>query len=329
MEFGAQFGNAEWSQLKDMAQTAEALGFDWVTMPDHIVYEGPEKQADLSHLSYDPYVRAAVVLEATKRVKVGHLVLCNLFRHPAITAQSLMSLDRMSGGRAFCGIGSGWTESEFRMTGIPYPDITTRLRMLDEALTVMRMLWTEERTTFEGEFYRFRDAVLHPKPVQQPQMPILLGGGGRGLLRIAARHADYINLIPGAGKAGYISVAEVARLTDEVFAAKVRFMRAETARLGRPARAVKISNVAFTTMITDSAEATRAMGEAMAGFLGLPAEIVHRSPMALIGTPDECVAELHRRARDWEVEQVIFSIQQPALLERIGREILPAFAKSS
>jgi len=325
MEFGVQIGNAEFSQLKDMAQAAEGLGFDWVTIPDHIVYEGPEKQADLGHLSYDPYVRAAVVLEATKRVKVGHLVLCNLFRHPAITAQSLMSLDRLSGGRAFCGIGSGWTESEFRMTGIPYPDITTRLRMLDESLTVMRMLWTQERTSHAGEFYQFADAVLYPKPVQQPHMPILLGGGGRGLLRIAAKHADYINLISDAGKPGYISVAEIARMTDDAFRAKVRFIREDTVRQGRPARAVKISNVAFTTMITDSAEATRAMSDAMAGFLGVPTDLVSRSPLALIGRPDECVAELRRRAKDWEVEQVIFSIQQPTVLERIGREILPAF----
>jgi probable F420-dependent oxidoreductase len=319
-----QIGHADWAQLKDMAQTAEGLGFDLVTMPDHIVYEGLEKQADLSRLSYDPYVRAAVVLEATRRVKVGHLVLCNLFRHPAITAQSLTSIDRLSGGRAFCGIGSGWTESEFRMTGIPYPDITTRLRMLDEALTVMRMLWTQERTTFEGEFYRFQDAVLHPKPLQQPHMPILLGGSGRGLLRLAAKHADYINLISDAGKPGYISLAENARMTDAAFVAKVRFIREETARQGRPARAVKISNVAFRTLITDSAEATKSMSEAMAAFLGLPAELVPRSPLALIGTPEACIAELRRRAKEWEVEQVIFSIQQPAVLERIGSELLPA-----
>jgi alkanesulfonate monooxygenase SsuD/methylene tetrahydromethanopterin reductase-like flavin-dependent oxidoreductase (luciferase family) len=189
----------------------------------------------------------------------------------------------------------------------------------------MRSLWREERTTFAGEFYQFTDAVLHPKPVQQPAPPILLGGGGRGLLRVAARHADYINLISDAGRPGYISVAEIARMTDASFRDKVAFIRQETVRHGRAARAVKISNVAFTTMITDSAAATAAMSEAMAGFLGLPADAVPRSPLALIGTPDACVAELQRRAREWEVEQVIFSIQSPATLERIGREILPAF----
>jgi alkanesulfonate monooxygenase SsuD/methylene tetrahydromethanopterin reductase-like flavin-dependent oxidoreductase (luciferase family) len=199
------------------------------------------------------------------------------------------------------------------------------MRKLDESLTVMRSLWREERTTFQGEFYRLTDAVLNPKPVQQPAPPILLGGGGRGLLRVAAKHADYINLISDAGKPGYISVAEIARMTDASFRDKVGFIRAETKRQGRPERAVKISNVAFTTMITESDAATKAMSEGMAGFLGLPADAVPRSPLALIGTPDACVAELQRRAKEWDVEQVIFSVQDPTALERIGKEILPAF----
>lgn len=326
MQFGIQIGNAELTALRDLAQAAEALGFGWVTVPDHLVYEGPEQQADLGFLSYDPYVRAAVAIAATRRVRVGHLVLCNLFRHPSVTAQSLMTLDRLSDGRAFCGLGSGWTASEFRMHGLPYPDITTRLRMLDEALTVVRSLWSEERTTFAGEFYRLQDAVLHPKPLQRPHPPILLGGGGRGLLRLAAKHADYLNVISDAGRPGYISVAEIARLTDEAFRAKVRFVREETARLGRDARAVAISNVCFTTMITDSDAATRSTSEALAGFLGVPAELVPRSPLSLVGTPEACIAELRRRQRDWEVEQVIFAVQGAAQLERIGREILPAFA---
>src|SRR5262249_9572586 len=148
------------------------------------------RQFDPHHLSYDPMVMVAVIAEATKRIRVGHLVLCNLFRHPVITAQSLNALDRLTNGRTFAGLGTGWTEREFKMTGIPFPDIGTRLRMLDEALTVIRSLWTKEETTFAGEFYQLKDAILWPKPVQRPHPPILLGGGGKGLLRIAAKHAD-------------------------------------------------------------------------------------------------------------------------------------------
>jgi len=235
MEFGIQLANIEPPQFRASAQLMESLGFDLVCFPDHIVLEGPERQYDPHGLAYDMIVIAAAVMEATKKIQVGHLVLCNLFRHPVITAQSLTTLDHISGGRLLAGLGSGWTETEFEMTGIPFPPITERLRMLDEALTVIRSLWANERTTFNGEFYKLKDAILWPKPVQKPHPPIIVGGGGKGLLRIAAKHADYLNLIPGAGKKGHISLDSVKRFDDEVYSDKVNFVREEAKRNGRSA----------------------------------------------------------------------------------------------
>src|SRR5215475_7815753 len=215
IEFGFQFGGVEPQRFRDLAQTAEGLGYDLVVFPDHFIYEGPGAQYDPHALVYDSIVLAAALIEATKRILVGHLVLCNLFRHPAVTAQALMTLDQFSGGRTIFGFGSGWTESEFRMMGLPFPPIAQRLRMLDEALTIIRSLWTNERTSFKGEFYHLQDAVMWPKPLQKPHPPIILGGGGKGLLRIAARHADYVNIIPGAGRRGHISLDDVKLLTDQ------------------------------------------------------------------------------------------------------------------
>lgn len=321
MEFGVQIGGAELGEMKTIAARAEALGFDVVMLADHIVYEGPEKQIDTSWPSYDAMVRAALLLGATARVRVGHLVLCNLFRHPVITAQGITTLDRLSGGRAFCGIGTGWTETEFAMTGIPYPDIRTRLAMLDEALTVMKSLWTEERTTFAGTHYQLKDAMLSPKPSRVPE--ILLGGGGKGLLRVAAKHADVVNIIAEVGANGYISTAEAAKLTDESFRAKVRFLRDEADRHGRDGGAIRISNVAFTTMVTDSAEQTRNACEAMAGFFRIPPDAVPKSPLALVGTPDEVAAEIVRRQHEWGVSQVVVSAREPGLVERIAADVLP------
>jgi probable F420-dependent oxidoreductase len=321
MEFGVQIGSAEFGEMKELAARAEALGFGVIMIPDHIVYEGPEKQIETSWLSYDAMVRAALILEATKRVQVGHLVLCNLFRHPAITAQGITSLDRLSGGRAFCGIGTGWTATEFAMTGIPYPDMTTRLEMLDEALTVMKALWGQERTTFAGRHYQLQDAMLYPKPSRQPS--ILLGGGGKGLLRVAAKHADVVNIIAEVGANGYISTAEAAKLTDETFRAKVRFLREEAARHGRDGNAIRISNVAFTTMITDSAEQTQNTCQALAGFFRIPPEAVPKTPLALIGSPAEVAAEISRRQREWGVSQVVFSAREPSLLDRLAKEVMP------
>src|SRR5262249_52362156 len=149
------------------------------------------------------------------------------------------------------GLGSGWTETEYRMTGIPFPDIATRLRMLDEALTCIRGLWTATPFSFTGEFYQFRDAVLLPRPVQRPHPPFVLGGSGRGLLRLAARHADNVNIVAATGREGYIKMAEVGKLTDAAFRAKLRFLREEAARAGRGAP--EVSQTLFTVMLTDGA----------------------------------------------------------------------------
>ncbi|MEO6029263.1 MAG: LLM class flavin-dependent oxidoreductase [Candidatus Binatia bacterium] len=306
MEYGLNLANLDFQKLRDRAQAAEAQGYTVITVPDHIVMEGPEKSFDPHNLSYDPMVMVAVIAGATKRARVGHLVLCNLFRHPVMTAQSLASLDHLSGGRLVAGMGTGWTEREFQMTGMAYPDITTRLRMLDEALTCMRSLWANETTTFKGEFYQLDDCILFPKTVQQPAPPIILGGGGKGLLRVAAKHADVVNIVADAGKPGYIKLENIAKLTDDVFTSKVKFLRDEAAKHGRDGKKIRISNMIFTCLLTDSPATTRATVEGMAPMFHTTPEGMLRSPMTLIGTPDECIAELKRREREWDVSQVLF-----------------------
>jgi probable F420-dependent oxidoreductase len=286
------------------------------------VHEGPERQRQ-ELPAHDPIIETAVVAEATRRIRIGHLVLCNLFHHPALTARSLASLDHLSGGRLIAGLGTGWTETEFRMTGIPFPDIATRLRMLDEALFALVALWREEPFTFAGEFYRFQEALLHVRPAQTPHPPILLGGSGKGLLRLAARHADALNIVSATGKAGYIAMAAVGKLTDATFRAKVKFVREQARRERRDPASVAISQMIFTVMLTESPAASRAMAESFGGMLQLPPDEVLRSPLALIGTPEECVAELKRRAREWEVTETIFAARDDDVLRRLADEVLP------
>ncbi len=325
MEFGIQLVNMEPARVRAIAQTVEDLGYDLVVFPDHLVIEGPERQYDPRALAYDTVVLAATAAEVTKKIRIGHLVLCNLFRHPAITAQSLVTLDHVSGGRLLAGLGTGWTQTEFQMHGIPFPPITERLRMLDEALTCIRSLWTNERTTFNGEFYKFTDAILCPKPIQKPHPPIVVGGGGKGLLRIAAKHADYINIIPDAGKPGKISVDNLRKMTDESFRSRIAFVREEAKRLGRNPDSICASNFIFTLVITDSPAATRATAAGMAPMFNLSAEGILQSPMVLIGTPGECVAELKRRAAKWGVGQFIFSTMMggdETLIRRLKEEII-------
>jgi probable F420-dependent oxidoreductase len=325
MRFGIQLGIGlgDITRLHDIAQLVEGLGYDVIYFPDHLVLEGPERQR-MEGPSFDSMAMATVAATATTRVKIGHLVLCNLFRHPAITAQSLATLDQLSGGRALAGLGSGWTETEFAMTGIGFPPIGERLRMLDESLACIRGLWGDAPFTHEGEFFRFRDAHLLPKTVQKPHPKIVLGGGGKGLLRIAARHADVLNVIADVGKRGYISMQGAGKLDDDAFRSKVDFVRAEAAKLGRDPRAIDISNFAFNVVLTDSADAAQGMITGMAGAMGTTPEAIAHSPMMLIGTPESMIAELRRRQTAWDVTELVFQFQDEGTVTRFAREVAPA-----
>ena len=323
MEFGLQINGPDLVQARDIAQAAEALGFRTVYFPDHLVLEGPERQAQGTP-AYDPMVQAAVVAVATKRIRVGQLVLCNLFRHPAITARSIATIDELSNGRAVLGLGSGWTETEFRMTGIDFPPIGPRLRMLDEALTCIRGLWGDAPFSFEGEFYRFREASLTPRPVQRPHPPIILGGSGKGLLRIAAKHADVVNIVSETGKQGYISIAEAAKLTDDSFREKIRFLHGEAAAAGRDPKTVRPSGMIATIAVSDSREDAQGMAAAIGGMFGVPADFILSSPLFLIGAAEDLVTELRRREREWGLGEAIIAGQYTLeTLERFGREVMP------
>lgn len=323
MDFAIQINGPDLVQGRDVAQAAEGLGFHTVYFPDHLVLEGPERQRQ-PFPAYDPMIQAAVVATATRRIRIGHLVLCNLFRHPAVTARSLATLDELSAGRAVLGLGSGWTETEFRMTGLPFPEIKSRLRMLDEALTCIRGLWTAAPFSFEGEFYRFEEASLTPQPVQRPHPPILLGGGGRGLLRIAARHADVVNIISETGREGYIALAKAAELTDDAFRWKVAFLRDEAARAGRNPRDLRISAMVVTLQVADSRAQVQALAEGIGAMFGVAPDFILASPLFLIGTPEDLVSELRRRGRDWELGETIVAGQFTVeTLVRFGREVMP------
>ena len=187
LRFGVVTGQHQlsWEQLLEQWRLAEALGFDSVWLFDHFVplYADPD----------GPCLEASTLLAAlareVPRVRLGVLVYGNTHRHPAILAKELATLDHVSGGRLEVGIGTGWHEGEHHAYGLPFPPAGERVAMLDEALHVIRSLFTERRTTFHGTHYRLEDAPFAPKPLQ-PRVPILVGGQRPRLLRVVARHAD-------------------------------------------------------------------------------------------------------------------------------------------
>ena len=178
-----------WEDLRATVQACDALGIDSVWFMDHLY------PPTLPHVpSFEAWTTAAALAPVTERIRFGHLVLCNGFRHPALLAKMAITLDHASGGRLALGLGSGSYAPEFAEFGMPFPSARERAVRLDEALTVIRSLFTDASSSFEGSYYALRAAPSLPRPLQQPHPPIHVGGAGeRRTLPLVARHADVWN----------------------------------------------------------------------------------------------------------------------------------------
>ncbi len=192
---------AAWERTLAIARHAEALGFDSLWVPDHfhnwVIGRMSEGQAtqDAGGMSFESFVTLAALARETRQVLLGQLVLCAGFRNPALTAKMISTLDLVSGGRAVLAIGAGWYEGEWRAYGYDFPPTRARLDALREQLEIITRMLEPGRATFEGARYRVHEAANEPKGLQHPRVPIVLGGNGPEVTwRLAARHADELNL---------------------------------------------------------------------------------------------------------------------------------------
>ena len=182
-------GAALFDRVVDQAKAADTAGFDLVTVMDHF-YQiggiGPETDPML-----EAYTALGAIARETTRVKLATLVTGVVYRNPAVLAKQVTTLDVISKGRAMLGIGAAWNESESRGYGIEFPPIAERMERLEEAVTIAKLMFTEERSSFQGKHYRIEKALNSPRPIQAGGPKILIGGGGeKKTLRILAKHGD-------------------------------------------------------------------------------------------------------------------------------------------
>ncbi len=181
---------AKWDKAVEVALLAEQLGYDSIWLYDHF-HNVPRPAHEAV---FECWTTIAAISQRTSRIRLGQMVGCNSYRNPALLAKITSTVDVISGGRLDWGIGAGWYENEYRGYGYDFPSPKDRIGMLREAVEIVRSMWTEPETTYDGEFYRLVRANCDPKPLQQPHPPIWIGGGGEQLtLRIVARYADRSN----------------------------------------------------------------------------------------------------------------------------------------
>jgi F420-dependent oxidoreductase-like protein len=202
---GAQFRivlgqRASWPELLARTRETEALGFDGLFLVDH--FYGLFDVMDPTH---EAYTMLAALAPFTLSLRLGVLVCGNTYRNPAFLLKQAVTVDHISGGRVDFGVGAGWTEREHEAYGWPFPSARERVDRFAEALEIWDRLQQDERTTYEGQHYQILDAPFEPKPLQRPRMPLLIGGSGPRMLRLAARRADIWNAVGTPDEGGALN----------------------------------------------------------------------------------------------------------------------------
>ena len=193
-EYDGWEADRAWARTVAVAQQAERIGAESIWLFDHF-HTVPQPTDELT---FESFTSLSALAALTERVRLGHIVICNGFRNPALTAKMASTLDTISGGRFELGIGAGWKREEWLAYGYEFPETPQRLARLGDDLEVIGAMLAGDRhqhATFEGEYARVRGARNVPKPIQRPRVPIMVGGNGPNVTwRLAARYADELNL---------------------------------------------------------------------------------------------------------------------------------------
>jgi F420-dependent oxidoreductase-like protein len=177
--------------LVAVAKAGERAGFGTAYLADHLVTVPPSQ-----NMLFECWTSVAALLRETERIRIGQLVTCNDYRHPALQAKMASTADAIGHGRFTFGIGAGWYQPDYESYGFEYRDDATRLRRLEEAVQIITAMWTEDETTFKGEHYTVSGAINQPKGVQSPRIPMMIAGGGeKKTLKLVAQYADLCNLL--------------------------------------------------------------------------------------------------------------------------------------
>jgi F420-dependent oxidoreductase-like protein len=293
-----------WPELVDVWQLADRTGFDTAWTFDHFF----PIMSDPTGPQFEGWIALTALAMKTERVRVGTLVTGITYRHPAVLANMGASLDVISGGRLEMGLGAAWFEGEHQALGIEFPPTGERIRRLDEACEIIKRLWTQPVTDFDGRYYHLRQAYCEPKPVQKPRPPIMIGGGGEQLtLRVVAKHADEWNLFGSPGE----------------FRRKTAILEEHCRAVGRDPASIEKSVAAPLALTLDPARADQLVADIAARRQADPEEL---KASMLWGTPDEIIRQVEAY-RDAGVSHIILSLRPPydlSQLERFATEVIPA-----
>ncbi len=303
LHFGVQLQaqRTSWADYAAAVRATEQLGYGSVWTFDHLLpFSGADDGA-----CFETLTTLSAMALLTERARIGVLVNGVLYRDPATLAKAAAQVDEISGGRLDFSLGAAWAEREFKAYGINFPPLEERLARLTEALEIVKLLWTQPRTTFHGQYYRIEDAPCEPKPVQSPHPPITVGGMGLETVRLAARHADRYNMIG----------------SPEKCANRIEKLEQFCAQAGRDPAEIELS-LHPTVVVARSRDDAEALAAQIAA--GNTVDLAASRPSWVIGAPADVVEAL-RRYIDLGVNHFVFAVGYPfymAALRLLRQEVL-------
>lgn len=302
LEFALKLGHAQtWDEMKTYTQAADRLGFAAVLIDDHFISIPPTEP------HYEAWTVTSMLAAVTDRIRLGHEVLCQSYRNPALMAKMSATLDVLSNGRLDFAIGCGWFGLEYEMYNYPFPPIKQRLQELREYIEICKLMWTEDSATYTGQYYAVEEAACAPKPVQRPYPRVVIGGAGeKVMLRMVAEHADVWNNF----QTYFLDVEH-----------KLSILKKHCDAAGRDFGTMKVAQQTMLLLGEDEADGKAKLQAALAGM-----HLADPETTAIWGHPQRVIDEIGAHAAKGVHIFNFSDVTRVEDLERFAAEVMPAFA---
>lgn len=326
IKFGLFSITGDLAAVMRAAKSAEAQGFYSISLNDHYFTPfGPPQTPQL-----ECFTTLTAIAAATTRLRISPCVAAVSFRPPALLAKIAATLDLVSNGRLDLGMGAGWQPEEYHAHAVPYPSNAERIAQLGEAIKVIKAMWTHDEPTYHGRYFSIEKAYGNPRPMQKPHPPIMIGGSGAKILKIAGADADIVNFIPPVlhGKDPYSADhAVLVKFDTPELKRRIQMLQGFAREAGRDPDQIEIGGLVALTVTKDKSRADAALRETVAQ-RGFPNEEAARhAPVLLIGTPDEVKRELRSRIEDTGMTYFIVFPTSEESVELFAKQVMPEFAR--
>ena len=284
----------EWITL---VRRVEELGYATFLLADHYVNEFP------------PIAALMAAADASRTLRIGSIVFDNDFRHPALLAKEVATLDLLSGGRFELGIGAGWHRPEYEQVGLPFESAGVRISRLEESLSIIRQFFTQEAVTFAGSHYTVTNLQAFPRSLQRPHPPIFIGGGGKRMLSLAGREADIVGLHLKVNDDGTVDASE---RSEAAIARKVEWVRQAA---GERFAALELNLLIGNVIITEDRQQAAEQFIRERGRSGTTVEQLLASPYLLIGSVEQIAERIQKLREQFGISYIV-----------VGSENMESFA---